>query len=354
MSKELVIQNISTNDIWNMAGSIAKSGLFGMKNQDQAMALMLIAQAEGMHPALAARDYHVIQGKPALKADSMLARFQNSGGKFKWLEYTDTVCKASFSHPEGGKLEIEWTIDMAKRAKLTEKKNKDGSPNNWIKYPRQMLSARVISEGVRKIYPNVLNGMYTPEEIIDFEQPKIPIETECTIENEKPKEDQVNIIEQIDLIIKEAGEDPDWTKIKQIVNAQKLYTDEGKKYLLEKHTEWTKSQPKEIEQPEPTPETKPEPETTPPETTTTTEEEKTVEAVKKEFDGKEVKSSKKGEKLTEKEKMMIKVDTGFETFTKPEHWDLLQAEIEVKPKLSLAVRHHFNTKKSEWQELNKK
>ena len=46
-------------DIEKMAGAIAKSKMFGMKTADEAFALMLIAQAEGMHPAIAARDFHV-------------------------------------------------------------------------------------------------------------------------------------------------------------------------------------------------------------------------------------------------------------------------------------------------------
>ena len=62
------------NDIERMGSAIAKSGLFGIKTPEQAIALMLIAQAEGMHPAIAARDYHVISNRPTLKADAMLAR----------------------------------------------------------------------------------------------------------------------------------------------------------------------------------------------------------------------------------------------------------------------------------------
>jgi hypothetical protein len=55
-----------------MAVSVARSGLFGVKTPDQAMALMLIAQAEGLHPAIAARDYHVINGRPAPRASQAL------------------------------------------------------------------------------------------------------------------------------------------------------------------------------------------------------------------------------------------------------------------------------------------
>jgi hypothetical protein len=35
-----------------------------------------------------------------------------------------------------------------------------------------MLRARVISEGVRATFPAVLNGMYTPEEVQEFDAPR--------------------------------------------------------------------------------------------------------------------------------------------------------------------------------------
>ena len=59
----------SMPDMERMASAIVKSNLFGIKTVDQGLTLMLIAQAEGLHPAAAARDYHIIQGRPALKAD---------------------------------------------------------------------------------------------------------------------------------------------------------------------------------------------------------------------------------------------------------------------------------------------
>lgn len=153
------------NDIEKMGTAISKSGLFGMKTPDQAVALMLIAQAEGMHPAIAARDYHVIQGRPALKADAMLARFQTAGGKVNWDVYTDAEVKATFSHPAGGSVTLSWTLEQAKRIGLAGK-------DNWKNYPRAMLRARVISEGIRTVYPGCVVGVYTPEEVQDFDQPK--------------------------------------------------------------------------------------------------------------------------------------------------------------------------------------
>jgi hypothetical protein len=152
-------------DIEKMAVAIAKSKMFGMKTADEAFALMLIAQAEGMHPAIAARDFHVIQGRPTLKADAMLARFQNAGGKVQWDVYTDAEVTGTFSHPSGGSLKLTWTFAQAKSIGLTGK-------DNWKNYPRAMLRARCISEGIRTVYPGCVVGTYTAEELEEIPKAK--------------------------------------------------------------------------------------------------------------------------------------------------------------------------------------
>ena len=159
-------------DIEKMAVAVAKSGLFNVKTPEEAMALMLVAQAEGSHPAIAARDYHVIQGRPALKADAMMARFQQAGGKVEWTEYTDERVTGVFSHPAGGSLAVTWTLEMGKSIGLV----KPGS--GWHKYPRAMLRARCISEGIRSVYPGCVAGVYTPEEVQDMEPAKPPQEVD--------------------------------------------------------------------------------------------------------------------------------------------------------------------------------
>jgi hypothetical protein len=134
---------------------------------DQVVALMLMAEAEGRHVASAMQDYSVIQGKPSLKAEAMLARFQQAGGKVKWTELSDTRVAAIFSHSQCEPVEIDWDMQRARMAGL-------GGKDMWKKFPRQMLRARVISEGVRTAYPGALGGMYAPEEVIDFEPARTP------------------------------------------------------------------------------------------------------------------------------------------------------------------------------------
>lgn len=153
---ELIISN---QDIKEMAKAMGP--LFN-KTPENMFALMLIAQAEGKHPAIAAQEYDIIQGRPAINSRSAQARFQLSGGKIEWVVRSDTEVTAVFSHPQGGSLTITWDMKRAAQAGLAGKEM-------WKKYPAQMMSARVIAEGVRAVFPACLSGMYLPEEIQDFD-----------------------------------------------------------------------------------------------------------------------------------------------------------------------------------------
>ena len=153
-------------EMQQMAKAIADSRLFGLTDINQVLALGMVAQAEGHAFATAARDYHVIQGRPALKADAMMARFQAAGGKVNWEVYTDERVTGTFSHPNGGTLSVTWTIEQARSIGLV----KPGS--GWQKFPRAMLRSRCISEGIRSVYPGSVTGFYSPEEVQDFEPVK--------------------------------------------------------------------------------------------------------------------------------------------------------------------------------------
>lgn len=161
-----------------LAKSVAASRLFGIQTIDQALVLMAISQAEGRHPALAARDYDIIQNRPSKKAEAMQRDFLAAGGTVKWSELSDTRASAVFSHPQGGTVTIEW--DM-KRAALAGLAGKD----MWKKFPRQMLRSRCISEGVRTVFPAATSGMYVPEEVRDFSHETIDV-TPPKEEPEKP------------------------------------------------------------------------------------------------------------------------------------------------------------------------
>src|SRR5215469_848504 len=134
MSVEVAIARpagMQFNDLERLGEYIAKSNLFGIKTKEQAIVLMAIAQAEGRHPALAARDYDIVNNRPAKKAEAMLRDFLSAGGTVEWHSLTDELADATFTHPQTGKVRIDWDMKRARTA--------FGAKDMYSKFPRQML-----------------------------------------------------------------------------------------------------------------------------------------------------------------------------------------------------------------------
>lgn len=150
------------DEMERVALAIAKGRLFGSDDPNAVLTLCMLAQAEGKHPALIMQNYHIIKGKPAKKAEAMLVDFLAAGGKVEWHALTDDIADATFSHPAGGSVRISWDNERVAKAGLT-------SNDNHKKFSRQMKRARVISEGVRTVFPGATSGLYVPEEVQEFE-----------------------------------------------------------------------------------------------------------------------------------------------------------------------------------------
>ena len=161
MSNELV----PMDQLQQMAGAFAKSGMFGAKTPDQCMALLLLAHAEGIHPAIAMRDFDLIQGRPAKKAEAMHRSFLAAGGSVEWHALDDTQADATFSHPQGGSARIKWDMKRVEQAKIANEAM-------YKKYPRAMLRSRCISEGCRTVFPAATSGLYEPGEVAGFAKEK--------------------------------------------------------------------------------------------------------------------------------------------------------------------------------------
>src|SRR6266478_35635 len=85
----------SLSNMQTMAKSIAASKMFGVATEDQALALMLLCQAEGIHPVMALRRYHIIEGRPAYRADALQGEFERTG-EILWHVRDEKVCGATF------------------------------------------------------------------------------------------------------------------------------------------------------------------------------------------------------------------------------------------------------------------
>jgi hypothetical protein len=148
-----------------VATALAQSGLWQGANANTILMLCYLAEAEGHHPAVVYRDYHIMQGKPAKKAEAILRDFSAAGGRVEWHGLDDTKADATFHHPSGT-VRIEWTMERAAKAGL--------KTQMWQKYPRQMLRSRCISEGVRSVCPAATSGLYEENEVADMVAQEAP------------------------------------------------------------------------------------------------------------------------------------------------------------------------------------
>lgn len=146
-----------------LGASIFKSGIFGITKPEQGEVLAMQCLAERKSPLELARTYHFINGQLAIKSDALLAKFQQAGGRVEWITRTDKLVEADFSM-HGSKTRIVATIEEYV-ANGTALANDGKMKDNWKKWPRRMLTARAIGEGVRLMAPEAAFGTYTVEEM---------------------------------------------------------------------------------------------------------------------------------------------------------------------------------------------
>lgn len=160
---EIAIRDI--NELNSVACTVAKSGLFGAKSPEQAYVAIATGMELGLKPMQALRNIVVIQGKPTFSADGAFAVVRNHPeyGGIEWIKQDaqEASCKIT-RVSKGGALKETFVGSFSmKEAAAAGLANKD----NWKHYPARMLRARALSFACRDAFPDVLNGLYTPEEI---------------------------------------------------------------------------------------------------------------------------------------------------------------------------------------------
>lgn len=152
--------------IETLGNMIASSGMFGCNKIEQGQVLAMQCLSEGKPPLELAKTYHVIDGKLSMRSDAMLAKFQMAGGKVQWTQRDNKVVSATFSI-NGSSLPFTATLEDFIANGVAVGRDGKSLKDNWRKFTRQMLTARVISEAVRLLAPEIVFGVYTPEEIQD-------------------------------------------------------------------------------------------------------------------------------------------------------------------------------------------
>lgn len=164
----------------SLGESIQKSGIFGCQNHHQGKVFALEAMTGTM--LRMANQYHVFpSGRLTRKADDMLAGFNECGGEYRILQRDENAVSISMTIGDQT-VEFGLTWDDAQKepfvyqgkesdiiAKLAKGEIPPLKPKYATPHSRmQMLWARLVSDAVRAIAPQVAAGRYTPEEMEDF------------------------------------------------------------------------------------------------------------------------------------------------------------------------------------------
>lgn len=136
---------------------------------DEITGAILAGREIGLDPMTALQSIDIIEGRPAIRANTMRGLAMAAGCVFEVVSASDTRVQLRGRGPgQDAWTPVDWTLDRAKKMNLTTK-------SNWQKMPQAMLMARATSELCRLIAANVLIGMpYSTEELTDSPAEDMP------------------------------------------------------------------------------------------------------------------------------------------------------------------------------------
>ena len=131
------------------------------KSPADVLAIVMAGAELGLAPMQAVRALVLIKGKPTLSADAMgaLVKSRRDVCQYLVLKKSDATIATYETQRVGDPCPtpMSFTIEQAKQAGL--------NGDNWRKFPDAMLRARALSAICRAVYPDLLLGVYDPDEL---------------------------------------------------------------------------------------------------------------------------------------------------------------------------------------------
>ena len=192
----------------SLGRSIALSKMFGCESEEQGHIMALECIAKKMPPLSIAEKYHLIHGKLSMKTEAMLADFRTvAKGMHRVICRTPDKVAIELITADRQSHEFELTWAEAKRepfvyegkeSTVVEQINSGKMDKLKLKAKyatdrsrMQMLWARLVSDSIRCLAPEVICGTYTPEEVSDFDQIPEEIRNDQPVESEAIEEAEV-------------------------------------------------------------------------------------------------------------------------------------------------------------------
>ncbi|MEO0797330.1 MAG: hypothetical protein AAFX93_19435 [Verrucomicrobiota bacterium] len=159
----------SPQDALEIGRQIAASGMFGdnIKSPEAGAVIAWMAYGEGSSLAELHSRYHFLPNGPSMKTNVMAARFRELGGEYKILERSDTRAAIEVTVNGQSMGTFQFTMENAIRAKVCFKKDGKTLQMNWANRPKKMLWARVLSDTIDALMPEVKSGVNSEDEAED-------------------------------------------------------------------------------------------------------------------------------------------------------------------------------------------
>lgn len=225
---------LALRDPVDVAERLYKSGLFkDTKDANQALAKILAGDEFGLGAVAALNGLHIIDGKIVPSAHVLAGRVKRSGRyDFRVVAHDNKACKLAFYDREAKSLglepllgESEFTFEDAKRAGLSGR-------TNWQKYPRNMLFARALANGVRWYCPDVTQTgqvlvaeEWADESGAEFEPPGAvaepePVKVENVAAKWQPSKSQITELREFYQQTGWLAQDKDHERLRMVIAAQ--------------------------------------------------------------------------------------------------------------------------------------
>lgn len=132
-----------------------------IQTPEAAFAVIATGRELGLSAMQALRAIHIVEGKPTLSADLMVALVKRSPECVFFRMVESSAERATYETQRRGEpspTRLGYTIEEAKASGAATK-------DNWRKFPAAMLRARAASALARAVYPDLVLGVYDPDEL---------------------------------------------------------------------------------------------------------------------------------------------------------------------------------------------
>ena len=161
MSNELAVQDTELDALKEQVRLIEKTEFVPKQYQGKPHAILaciLTGRGLGLDPMHALRSIHIVEGKPTLSSELMVALARRAGHSISGETTSEKATVTGTRGDNGDTFTVTFTIEDAKAAGLTGRQN-------WKNYAEDMLWARAVSRLCRRLFADVLAGVaYTADE----------------------------------------------------------------------------------------------------------------------------------------------------------------------------------------------